>query len=293
MRTLLAFLLLAVTSRAGTYTVDATGNGDFTDLQAAIDAASAGDTLIVVGTQNNGFPYTVTKSLTIQGGKAGRIQGLQNASYEDTTGLVVDAGASSTVRLLNLTIAGAGNAGGHSSDGLRILSAKRVRVDTCVVLGGLGDHIESSGDVWGEARAADGIDVRSCSEIVVYQSTVIAGVAALIDGGDNSIDRGVDGGHGINLSGAAKAILVRSLFAGGDGGDLCWYWSVGPGAGPTTAYGTNGGAGVFARGCKLVDLGSDFFGGLKGALRIGYTKIPPGRWIPGKDGLPLDLGNRR
>jgi hypothetical protein len=296
MRTLLAFLLLTFQLLASTYTVDATGGGDFVDLQVAIDTVAPGDTLVIVGKQNDGYPYTVTKSLTLKGGKGGTIQG-HAYHYEDSTGLVIDAGANATVILLGLTIAGGGNEGGHSSDGLRILSAKRVRVDTCAVLGGLGDSIESSGDTWGEERSADGIDVRSCGEIIVFESLVVAGLGpTLITGGDNGINYSADGGHGINLAGgwgttgAGKAILMRSTFIGGDGAPLQWDRG---GYAPNrddTVYGSDGGAGVFARG-KVIDLGCTFSGGLKGDLYV--SMHPPSPWIPGRDGRPLDLGNQR
>ena len=64
---LATFLTLACT--ASTWVVDASGSGDFTDLQAAVDAAQDGDVLLVqAGTYG---AFTMSKALTVLGPAAG------------------------------------------------------------------------------------------------------------------------------------------------------------------------------------------------------------------------------
>jgi MYXO-CTERM domain-containing protein len=64
--TLLTFLLIPA-SFAATHTVDATGGADFTSLQAAVDAAESGDSIIVNSSTYNENVTISAKSLYIEG----------------------------------------------------------------------------------------------------------------------------------------------------------------------------------------------------------------------------------
>ena len=67
--TTVAATTLCVLARANTYTVDAYGGGDFTDLISAIAVASPGDVLLVM---NGGYAgFTLSKRLVIVGAGAG------------------------------------------------------------------------------------------------------------------------------------------------------------------------------------------------------------------------------
>ena len=64
--TLLA-LVLSQTSFAANHTVDAGGSGDFTTIQAAVDAASSGDTIeVTAGTYAENVSISA-KTLSISG----------------------------------------------------------------------------------------------------------------------------------------------------------------------------------------------------------------------------------
>ena len=81
MKTLVAacLLLLAPASRAATWIVDAAGGGQFTSIQAAIDAAAPGDVLLV----QSGFyqAFTLDKDLSILGTAVGSLPYVAGESH--------------------------------------------------------------------------------------------------------------------------------------------------------------------------------------------------------------------
>jgi hypothetical protein len=124
---------------------------------------------------------TITKSITIDG--TAQLSGILNSL---TNGIIVNAAATDLVTLRRLDINGFGN----GTNGIRILAAKRVVIEDCVIYGNGGVSPNGSG-----IQVATGTTVD-----VVIRNTVVR----------NNID-------GLNVTtsaGVARVSIVNSAFVG-------------------------------------------------------------------------------
>ena len=110
-RTLLISLCLTSTALATTWTVDDDGKADFDNIQAAVDAASDGDEIVVM----EGMYYehdinTLGKSILIEGSinTAGELLAVVHGNWQGSV-FVCDSGETTSTVLKNLLITG-GNA---------------------------------------------------------------------------------------------------------------------------------------------------------------------------------------
>ena len=71
----LTSLLILQSAWAATHIVDASGEGDFTSIQSAVDAAASGDTInVAAGTYEESINISA-KTLTIEGAGVGATRG--------------------------------------------------------------------------------------------------------------------------------------------------------------------------------------------------------------------------
>ncbi|MBZ0258201.1 hypothetical protein K8I31_19200, partial [bacterium] len=109
--------LLSVTTFAATLTVNPDGSGDFTTIQAAIDAAAEGDVIVVAAGEYtedltighmNSAPVTMKNNLTVQAETAGTVT-VTAANQADRFKALEGAGADfGDVDMLGVVINGDG-----------------------------------------------------------------------------------------------------------------------------------------------------------------------------------------
>jgi len=250
-------LLLAPASFAGdVIVVDASGGGDYTDLQAASFAAADGDTLLVKQGQY-GPLNVISKGLTVIAdiGHTVTILGgtvIRSTASDQPTHLVrlrclgshepsdltehgaIFNGCAGAVRVEGCLIMGAtgegwtGTDNEHGGTGAWITNCADVTLTNCKVLGGDAGHTFACSSGW-ENRAGHGMVVDQESLASLFQCTVIAGDGFLYDASE--IECGGQQGHGAwvidsRLYGAGtwmeggqggRAGLCRTSFPGGDG----------------------------------------------------------------------------
>jgi hypothetical protein len=124
---------------------------------------------------------TITKSITIDG--TAQLSGILNSL---TNGVVVNAAATDLVTLRGLDINGFGN----GSNGIRILAAKRVVIEDCVIYGNSG-----------VSPAGSGIQIAAGATVdVVIRNTVVR--------------NNTDGLNATTSAGVARVSIVNSSFVG-------------------------------------------------------------------------------
>ena len=304
---LLLFCSLMSLSRADVLVVDAAGAGDFTEIQAAIDAAVDGDTILVHtgGYSNfaiNRKALTVTAavgmSVTIQGSiRVRRLLPSQTVVIEGMTSLGSGSGPASRagaflfdnagpVRLEASSFTGADNntttnPGGGA--GLYVLNCPDVVVSECSLAGGqmLG------GDGWFSCYfkceslplAGPGLDIAGGiqsygSELAVFDSVALGGHGQDLDG--SWLDAN-PAGSGARLS-DSKFFASGSTFVGGDGGDSFI----------TLSFGGDGGHGISldgVQGSSGVFLETQAIGGMHGYGVPGFISC-----VDGCPGQPIWTG---
>lgn len=187
MRRITALLLApALTTLAVAQTVhvvDVAGGGDFTSVQAAVNAANSGDTVLVkMGSYGrtviDGKGLTVAaemgQNVTIQGGLS-----VRNLPADDV------------VALLRLRLQGNHGAGTNSEHGLDVDGCSGpVRVDDCVIRGDHGGFFSGNND-----HGGTGVQVRACADIAFVRCAVQGGNSgvtwACSDGWDNRAGHGL------------------------------------------------------------------------------------------------------
>ena len=233
-----ALALLASFSRADVLVVAADGSGDHPDVQAAIDAASEGDTLLV--RQGLYPPFVVDgRSLTIVGVSAPlvRIDGCVR---------VRNLGEGRTVVLQNLSARGVRGVDASRTSGLLLEDvAGSVRVQACAFVGAKG--------VWQARDGAPGVRLERCFDAALARCTGSGGTG-LVEVVKEPSSRS---GAGISIV-ASGAVLAEGTYEGGDGAN-------GVGLQPNGAH---GGHGCFAYRSLLHDVRILFRGGDGGNTEV-------------------------
>jgi hypothetical protein len=232
-RSLALFALVASTpsARADVLIVDASGGGDFTELQAAVNASADGDTLLVRAGTYDAFTLDA-RALDVVADEQAVVTVMGTVYLRNLA-------ASQEVVLSGLTLADGGFFG--SAGCLNILDcAGQVRVVDTTVTGA--DGGSSGFDVGAAAcivrRSSEvalfhcqlrggrpGVDLcsnaRGGAGLLVEQATVeLFGVSA--HGGrleSHPLPLGGDGGHGVVLGQSSVVRASGGAFAGGAGGD--------------------------------------------------------------------------
>lgn len=299
--------LLAGSTSADVHVVDSNGFGDFTDIQAAVDAAADGDTILVqrppratsrypgfvidgkaisiVGPESQPLPTgpvvvrglapgknVVLSSLDVNVSRVGLVTLQPEVAY--AVGLTLEDN-DGTVVLQDLHVAGTRFSDfdeGHGTTALEVSRCPSVVLRGCELIGGLG---------YGPGSGGAGIEVGE-SEIALYDSEVRGGEG----GGGRAFEPEAYGGDG----GAALRVASGSIYVasceleGGWGGSALY--------GLYASYGGDGGTGIeVAAGAAAWLVETDFIGGLGGfAWTIeGHEGRPSSGPFVEVDGTPPEL----
>jgi hypothetical protein len=248
-----ACALSAPTVRASTYTVDAGGGGQFTDIQSAIAAAQTGDVIFVIGGSYGGF--TLDKGLVVLGDGGVLVNGaVQLANVSAGTRAVV-----ARMQASHVTVSGC--AGAIVMQSLSVANRIVVTQSNDVRLASV---TANSGP--GSLLSALTIDA---SRVEIVDSTLQGGQGADAGAGTN----GQSGGAGMQCAPATRVHVARSNVAGGWGGDSfilplysggggpgiamtssCEVFLVGPGTSVGAGY---GGLAIFGSGFECWAYGGD------------------------------------
>lgn len=279
-------------SASDVWVVDASGNGDFTNIQPAVLAAADGDTLLVrPGSYGN--VELVGKSLSILGEGGNVVVKLVNVGHVRVEG--VPAGGHLVLAGLNILapeffdaprrsgllmqdvqgparvqdcfIEGAepfpGNVG-NGGHGAEVVDCGNVTFVRCMLQGGAGP--DGPGPVSQGYDGGDGLHAES-SRVLIQDGRATGGNAGGGDGG------GI-GGDGAWLTGSSQVGSFNGALIIGGAGGSDWYAFFGPG---------KGGAGLrIVDGAAGRSRDTTFKGGLGGGNGFG---APPGA---GQPGLPID-----
>ncbi|WP_214040944.1 PQQ-binding-like beta-propeller repeat protein [Methanoculleus sp.] len=160
-----------------TWSVDDSGGANFTSIQAAVDAAFDGDT-IIVGDGMYSESVTVTKPLTLRsenGPDGTAINGTITISADDTTISGLTISGSSTYGIINNDCSGCtitGNVISGKKTGIRLFKASRALVEgntianlqqygTAIVVQASTDSIISNNTCSGSRNGQKGIDITT------------------------------------------------------------------------------------------------------------------------------------
>lgn len=239
LRLTLTAWLLASSARADVLYVDATGRGDFTSLQAAVDAAQDGDVLLV----RTGVyaPFVVDGKALWIGADAGaavqvdgRVVVRQVAEDQDLVlaGLQLageDSGISprealriegspGDVRIEGCTLTGGKGVGGANCSawpagghGLRIATSDSVVLVGCTVVAGNGQGSSNNEPECVSGKGGIGT-VLEAADAWFFECTIRGG------GGGNNLYQAADGGEGLFAAVGSRAFLSGGLVQGGKGG---------------------------------------------------------------------------
>jgi hypothetical protein len=226
MKTLVAAcLLLAPSAGAATWVVDAAGGGQFTSIQAAIDAAAPGDVLLV---KSGNYPaFTLAKDLSILGPATGSPPYVLGESL-----LLMDNAEVAGLRFSTLDVVGAAgvvlldeiHVEGATCDGMRIEGCAQVHVARSLIHG-------KDGDPFCESRALGIVD----STVTLTGCTLVGGTGW----GDSFF--GYPGIEGLDIVGDSQVLLAQTSVFGGNGGT------------PQISFGGQGGWGAEAIRVNWID----------------------------------------
>jgi hypothetical protein len=258
----LAFTLAAPCALAETFVVDGSGGGDFSTIQAAINAAAPGDVLKVMAGNYAGF--TLGKDLAILGAPD---------AYPTVTGFAVLQGDSMRIaglRFFALEVLDA--------EGFVLLDDVRVQVGTC---GGM--LVENCAQVHIERSSIDGLDgTPSCESVglKVVDSTVTL-TSSIVTGGTGWGDdfTGYNGMPGLDVRGTSSVLLAGTDVIGGNGGT------------PEILFGGSGGWGAEAILLNWGDLSGSATCTVRGNLSTEIRGGVAGQGIGGQDASAAVLGH--
>lgn len=213
---------------AATIVVDPSGAGQFTDLQAAIDAAAPGDVLRIIGGAYP--PITIDKPLTLVGAPVATLQFGPQASATDPQGqaaaVTLKGSGVGRVALHGLRSAGFADSQQFERAGAGLAGRGFEAVEVL--------HCEFVGAKWANAVAprpgAAGIAVK-VPFVAVSHSMVGASDAAGSDDDElNCLPNAESGAPGLlaeaTPSGPASVLLLDSTVRGGRGSALCIWQSL-------------------------------------------------------------------
>jgi hypothetical protein len=255
------FGLLAATISADVLVVDASGGGNYTQIQAAVDAAVDGDTILVKSGTYNSFRVSNTELAIV--GDAG--SDVQVVGAIRATNLA----AGKTLVLENL------NATGQTGDAISVYglylsnNQGRVRVESCRFAG------KPSYGFYG-VHGYDAIRVEGCSDVAMTRTTSLGGSAGFF----NNLGT-LPSGAGLNAQSSVLAIYDSTL-RGGTG------TSVSPNS--PAVSGGNGGHGCWTESCWLFASGCQFLAGNGGQGGAGYF-MAEAYGGDGGDGIRLEYGS--
>lgn len=151
----------------------------------------------------------ITKSMTIDGSNPN----MASILAAGTTGVIVNALSTDTVILRNLTINGAGT----GVNGIRILNAKAVYIENCVIFNFTGSSATTGRGITDERAHAGGfLYINNTTVMKNVQSNLFVGPTG---GGvtvevNNSRFLGSTANSGAAIRGGSKASLTNSVFSG-------------------------------------------------------------------------------
>ena len=277
-----ASILLCAVSSAGVIYVDATGNGNYTSIQPAIDMSAPGDVILVRAGQYEGFVLDMRSlSIVADVGAVVKVNGTVTVN--------------NTVAADHILLAGFDIEGTMvypvSRPGIEIIdNAGHVRIQDCNVKGGPGHPDGLKGGDGGEAA-------------LIANNPRVAFSGCSLTGGEGYgialfLIYGGNGGHGVVEQGSAVALydcVVRGGAGGdadyaypnyeaGDGGDACQVLDFGIlasncqfdggwGGGQAQVPG-NGGDGLVVLAAQAQLVGSILTGGMGGYSYWGTMGIP-------------------
>jgi hypothetical protein len=272
-RTVATSALLLALSGAGSaqlFVVDPRGGGTHTDLQAAINAAPAG---AVIHVRRGTFgPLTITRSLTIVGGKDVLIRSPQFGTGAQPPAISLLGNGTESIVLANLVIRGlAGGATGWTSSGpgIRSNGFTRVAIHDCRVSG----HEWSTAS--GLANSASGVEVAGAATLLVERSMVAASAS---DAGQ--LNQWAPAGAAAIDAPLAMVVVLDSKLHGGDAGASVFAFTPWTAPCPCPGVPGSGGHGIVAQ--SVIAANSSMLGGSGSPITaVGqpYGSQPDGRPI--------------
>ncbi|MGQ0552731.1 MAG: hypothetical protein ACT4PU_05880 [Planctomycetota bacterium] len=272
-------VLAAMTAplRADVIVVAVAGSGDFTTVQAAIDAAADGDTILV-------RIDTLTEVLELSG-KALAIVGdipVGSTTRRDVGCIAVrNLAAGQQVVLRNLRFEGDFQFPTYDNlSGIFLIDNEgSVWIEDCVSTGraGVGSAICGCNQ-WGEVPSGFGISMKNCLAVTIVGGTLQGGhggnAFSACTGGFGVAGIAVDGGAGISAE-ASLLALYSTTVTGGKGG-----------AGHYCAEIAHGGHGINAKTSQVFLSGCTVTGGVQGA---GPPAGQPGDGVRGDASTSFEL----
>jgi hypothetical protein len=152
----------------------------------------------------------ITKSMTIDGVNPG----MASILAAGTTGVIVNALSTDTVILRNLTINGAGT----GVNGIRILSAKAVYIENCVIFNFTGSNASTGRGITDERSTGGALYISNTTVEKNVQSNLFVGPTlggpGIVVTIDNSRFLGSTSNSGAAIRGGSKAAISNSVFNG-------------------------------------------------------------------------------
>lgn len=200
---LISLLLASPAFASDVHVVAAGGGGDFIDLQAAADAASDGDTLLVKG--------GVYGPLTIDGKGLTVVADLGHVVSIIGGTVVRNTATGQSVELIRLRHVGGFDPGDPTEVGLLLEGcAGAVRIEGCVSKGANGKSFTGNGDEYG----GDGVHVLACDDVSLMQCIAVGGAPGETFACSSGLENRA--GHGLLVEQGSLVTVHQSSFTASD-----------------------------------------------------------------------------